>query len=132
MSLRSILTFKEVVEFDLALHHPGIFAPCQPVSGDDCDPRGVLELRFLYEGAFAMIDILIFFLVQDKLLLAEFHLADIDDMVGPFNDDVDLRLVLLMLASPGIGKSGDGINAQRLLDLHQMSHTYPLVSKPHP
>ena len=91
---------EQVFHCDDALHSPGIFIEFQTISGHHCKVQGALASCLFLKCAELVAKRLAIGGTDGEIILAELHLANVDDAVSPVYDHVNLRPILLPATLP--------------------------------
>ena len=92
--------FEQVFHGDDALYSPCVLVEFQSVSRDEGQVEGVLTFGFLLECAYLVAQVLVVCGTDGEIILAEFHLTDVVDVVSSFYHQVYLGTIFLFPAFP--------------------------------
>ena len=80
----------------------GIAAMCEAEGGNQGELHGFLGLALADENGLAVAQLLVFLFVNGIQVVAVFHLAKIDDLVVPVDEQVDLNASLVGILAFGL------------------------------
>ena len=91
---------KQVVHHHLALHDSGMEAPNHTVCGHHRRDQTFPRLGLCPEDGHAVAQLFLVFFRDGVGRFRKFHLTQVDDPVGPFDDEVDLCAACCFVALP--------------------------------